>query len=138
MAGVLLNYGQEWFLQLAFNGLYQSNLYLGLMTNTVNPLVSQNVGSGITEITGDNYIRLLITKITDWTVVNSVVTCVQKTFVVGLSGWNNVGGYFIATTGFGNDTAIIAEAFPLNRQGNKIFGQTIPIVPSYEQKDSTE
>lgn len=140
MPGVLLNNGQQDIIDVYFgtnSGAQHANLYLGLMTQTSNPALSAQLGSGITEVTGTDYARIAIAVDTDWTRVGQIVTAAEKTFTVGAGGWSDVNGYFIALSSGGND-AIMAEAFAAAQQGDKLEGDTIKITAKYEQKDDSE
>lgn len=139
MVGVLLDNGQEHFLDVLFESTAVQNYFLALMEETANPALSAQVGSGITEVTGTDYARITITRATDWSRVGQIVTAVEKTFTVGAGGWTNVNGYFIALTGVATTAdAIWAEAFPAAQQGNKAENDTIKITAKYEQKDDSE
>jgi len=138
MAGVLLNNGQDHVLSVVFKTTAVQNYFLRLMTETSNPALSAQVGSGITEVTGTDYAAITLTRDTDWTGPSSnIVTSAQKTFTVGAGGWANVSGYFISLTSTGND-AIWAEAFPAGQQGNKIENDTVKPTLTFELKDDSE
>lgn len=139
MAGVLLNNGQEYFLEVIFKNTTPGDLYLGLMEEGTDPALTAQVGTGITEVTGTGYARITLTRNTDWTRTGQVITAAQKTFTVGAGGWLNVRGYFVATSAtVSSATAIWAESFPLAQQGNKVAGDTVRITASYEQRDFSE
>jgi hypothetical protein len=139
MAGVLLDYGQEDILNVFFkNVAVHSNLYLGLMTETSNPALTANLGTGITEVTGTDYARIAIVRNTDWTKVGQIVTAAEKTFTVGAGGWADVNGYFVAVSSAAGTDVLWAEAFPAAQQGDKLEGDTIKITAKYEQKDDSE
>jgi hypothetical protein len=137
MAGVFLDKGQEHLLDVQFEATAVQNYYLRLMTQTSNPAVTAQVGSGITEVTGTDYAAILLTRANDWARTGQVVTGAQKTFTVGAGGWTGVAGYFVSLTDTGND-AIFAEAFSANKQGNKDEGDTIKVTPKFTLKDPTE
>jgi hypothetical protein len=137
MAGTWLNKGDEHVLDVLLEGTAVQNYYLRLMTQTSNPAVTAQVGSGITEVTGTDYAAILITRGTDWSRSGSVATAAQKTFTVGAGGWSTVNGYFISLTDTGND-AIYAEAFSANKQGNKDEGDTVKVTARLTAKDATE
>ena len=143
MSGVLVDNGQIYFLEVIFKNTTPGDLYLGLMEEgsfaAPGDLNSQ-VGSGITEVTGTGYGRLTITRNTDWTrTSDTVTTTAAKEFTVGAGGWNNVRGYFVATSAtLASATAIWAESFPLAQQGNKVAGDKIRITPSFTMKDDSE
>lgn len=137
MPGVLLNLGQSHAVAIQFKSTPPQNYYLRLMTNTVNPALSAQVGSGITEVVGTGYAAIVITRGTDWAQIDAKVTAVLKTFVVGVGGWANCNGYFLALTPTGND-AIFAEPLPSNQQGNRAEGDEVRIPVSYELRDINE
>ena len=110
MSGILLTSGQVDILNVYFlNTAVRSTLYLGLMTNTTNPTVGQQLGTGITEVSGTGYNRISLTRNTDWSILSDTITAAQKTFTVGSGGWSAVNGYFVALSSGGTD-AVMAEA----------------------------
>ncbi len=143
MAGVLVNNGQEYFLEVIFKTTSPGNLWLGLMENGTfvapTDLPAQIGGSpNIVEVSGTGYARIEVFRNTDWTRTSQTVTTnAAKEFTVGAGGWLNVRGYFMATAVSGANV-IWAEAFPLAQQGNKVAGDKIRITPSYTQKDDAE
>jgi hypothetical protein len=139
MTGILLEAGQEHILKVLFKDSAVQNYYLGLMTNTSNPTIAQQIGSGITEVSGTDYARIAITRDTQWTRVNQIVTADEKTFTVGAGGWTAVNGYVICLSAVATTAdAIWAEAFTAGQQGDKSAGDTVKITSKYEQKDDSE
>ncbi len=134
MAGIITNTGKT---RLLNTFIKSTNLYLGLMVNGSNPIPSNSIGSGITEVTGTGYARILLDKDTDWVITDTSISSSQKTFTVGGTDWSNVGGYFIATGSTGNNL-ILVEAFPVNKQGIPANSDTIQIVVNYEPKNPGE
>jgi hypothetical protein len=140
MAGILLNNGQTHMLAVLFKSTAVQDYYLALITSTSNPTLSQQIGSGITEVSGTSYARIALTRNTDWTASGTaIVTSAQKTFTVGSGGWSSVNGYAVclsstATTG----DAIFAEAFSAGQQGNKTAGDTVKITIVFDLKDVSE
>lgn len=139
MAGVLLELGQEHILDVLFEATAVQNYHLALIESTSNPTLGQQIGSGIIEVTGTGYARILLTRATDWSRSGQIVTALQKTFTVGSGGWDDVNGYAIClsatpTTG----DAIMAESFTAGQQGNKNENDTIKVTANYEQKDNSE
>src|SRR5690606_11680857 len=135
---ILLNNGQTHFLAVLFKSTAVQDYYLGLMTATSNPTIPQQIGSGITEVTGTGYARITLTRDTDWTASGTaIVTSAQKTFTVGAGGWTSVNGYFVATASTGNN-AIFAEAFACAQQGSKVAGDTVKITVVFDLKDASE
>lgn len=110
-----------------FKGKSQQNLFLGLMTNGSLPAVGDNLGSGITEISGTGYSRIQITNITDWTALtDGQATMAQKQFTAGAGGWANVRGFFISTASTGGDV-LFSDVFATEDQGNLSAGVIIKI-----------
>jgi len=135
--GILLLDGQTHFLNVLLKTLPVQNYYMGIMTNLVNPAVSAQIGSGITEITGTGYSRLVITRDTDWTVLNGLAESVIKIFNVGPGGWNNCNGYIICSSASGNN-ALIAQAFSPDIQGNYVETEEIEVSVNLRLLDTTE
>lgn len=134
MPGVLLDNGQAHMVDVTFKAAEKQNYYLGLIQETENPALDAQVGTGITEVTGTGYARV---ELTSWTGTGAVVTSEEVTFTIGTGGWDSVNGYMICLSEDGDD-AIMAEAFPAERQGNKAEGDQIKITAQYEQRCSTE
>ena len=138
MSGILLTSGQVDILNVYFlNTAVRTTLYLGLMTNTTNPTVGQQLGSGITEVSGTGYNRITLTRNTDWSILSDTITAAQKTFTVGSGGWSAVNGYFVALSSGGAD-AVMAEAFEAQRQGDKLEGDIVKVTVNYQQKDNSQ
>jgi hypothetical protein len=135
--GILLNDGQNNFLNILFKTLPPQNYYLGLMTNATNPTVTDQIGSGITEVTGTNYARLLVTRDTDWTVAGPLAISGIKIFNVGTGGWLQCNGFILCETLAGND-AVLAQAFPVAMQGNYDEDEEIEIDMNIMLRDSSE
>ena len=139
MAGVLLDAGQEHILDVLFEATAVQNYYLALIESTSNPTLGQQIGSGITEVTGTGYARIILTRATDWSRSGQIVTALQKTFTVGSGGWTNVNGYAICLSATPTTAdAIMAEAFAVGQQGDKNENDTIKVTANYEQKDNSE
>lgn len=127
MAGVVLNLGKNHIRDIVFKAKAAGNLYLGLMQEGTLPSASAVLGSGITEIGGTGYARILITNNTDWTAVSTgVVSMAQKEFTVGAGGWSNVRGFFIADALTGGNV-VMADVFAVGEQGNQGAGVIIKI-----------
>jgi hypothetical protein len=135
--GVFLLDGQNHFLNIIFKASPVQDYYLGLMTNVVNPDVTDQLGSGITEVTGTDYARILLTRDTDWLVVGPLAESLAKIFTVGAGGWIACNGFFIAETLAGND-AILAQVFNLSMQGDYLEGEEIEVISDIQFIDSTE
>jgi hypothetical protein len=135
--GILLNDGQNHFLNILFKTLPPQDYYLGLMTNTVNPGVTDQLGSGITEVTGSGYARILVSRDTDWTVAGPLAISAIKIFNVGPGGWLNCNGFILCESLAGNDV-VLAQAFPAAMQGNYSESEEIEIDLNLMLRDSSE
>lgn len=135
--GVLLLDGQDHFLSVLFKTLPVQDYFLGLMTNTVNPAVSAQIGSGIAEVTGAGYSRVPLIRDTDWTVLNGLAESVIKIFNVGPGGWDDCNGYILCTALTGNN-AIMAQAFGPEMQGFYNEAEEIEVAINMRLLDTTE
>lgn len=141
MAGVLLQSGQVWVVdQMKAKIDSLGGLYVGLMTNSVTPNETNQIGNGINELDptpgGGGYSRQFVST---WTVnsgVDPTLSGSAATFEVE-GVWENTNGYFVSITANGSD-ALWAEVFPVEKQGDKHSGDRIIIIPIYEQKDDNE
>lgn len=138
MAGMLLDDGQAHIANVLFEATAVQNYFLALIIDTDLSL-SDQIGAGLTEVTGTGYARMTLTRGTDWTIVGAIATAVSKEFTVGAGGWSTVNGYAVClsdveTTG----NAIFAEIFPVPDQGDKPEGRKIQVVCKYEQEDDSE
>lgn len=102
---------------MLFKNTPVQNYYLGLMTNLVNPDVNDQIGSGITEVAGTDYARILLTRDTDWLVAGPLAESLIKIFNVGPGGWLQCNGFMVCLTPSGND-AIFTQPFPAAMQGD--------------------
>jgi hypothetical protein len=127
MAGRVHTKGLNHIRDTIFKGKAQQNLFLGLMTNATLPAVGDNLGSGITEISGTGYSRIQITNNTDWSALSDgVASMAQKQFTAGAGGWANVKGFFIATASTGGDV-LFTDIFATADQGNLSAGVIVKI-----------
>ena len=135
MSGIIVDDGKNHLQEILFGSASPQNYYLGLVEEGTISVANTNIqlGSGLTEITGTGYIRKVLTRGTDYTIVGAIATCVQKIFTVGAGGWSNVKGYVITKTISGNDV-VWAESLPLGQQGNKLQNALIKITPVITQK----
>lgn len=138
MAGYLLDDGQAHIVNVLFEATAVQNYYLALIEDTSISL-SDQIGSGLTEVSGTGYARITLTRGTDWSIVGALATAVLKEFTVGAGGWNNVNGYAVCLSSTPTTAdAIWAEVFPAGDQGNKTAGTKVQVVCKFEQKDTSE
>ena len=145
--GVLGTNGQTSFLTAL---LANTDLYLGLMTQTTNPAVGAYIGSGITEVTGGGatgYARIKVNKGvagTDWTLSTpaggALATALVKTFTASTDGIASVGGWFLSKATSG-DTAPDIIGFGVveaARQGSYANTDTLTITATLLLKDTSQ
>jgi hypothetical protein len=135
MAGRLVASGQTFVVEAMkyYIDNVATNLYIGLMKNTTTPSESYQLGAGITEITptGVGYCR---NAVGSWGITRGndpILSGSMVTYNI-TSTWSDVQGYFVCQTSGGNDI-LWAEVFPAGKGGTKYSGDTINIIPSYEQ-----
>jgi hypothetical protein len=138
MAGILLASGQTWVIDQMASGIATlGGLYIGLMENSSTPSEGNQIGTGITELSpgpaGSGYTRRF--SATPWGTTVGVDPTISGTLVTfNVSGtWADVNGYFVSKTASGND-ALWAEVFSVDKQGTKYAGDSISVIPIYEQK----
>ena len=142
--GVLLTAGQ-----LAIVTAYLANQdhYLGLMTQTSNPAVGSQIGSGITEVTGGGatgYARIKVNKGvvgTDWTLSASggeIATALAKTFTAGSDTIASVGGWFLSQTLAGTTDIIACGVVEASRQGTYALNDSLQITAVLTLKDTSQ
>jgi len=165
MAGVLLSFGQEFFLEVMFNATNPpTNLYLGLMENgdiatlplthldaqiypggvtadTLNPARLVEVSANSLGVAAPGtYVRQALGRGAGWTRTGQVVTRAAETVftVDGPDNWL-VKGYFVALSNVYQATdAIWCESFIVPQQGYKVPGDNIRITPKFEMEDNNE
>ena len=129
--------------------LANTDLYLGLMTQTTNPAVGAYIGSGITEVTGGGatgYARIKVNKGvagTDWTLsggAGELATALAKTFTAGTDGIASVGGWFLSkvTTGDAASDIIGFGVVEAARQGAYANTDTLTITATLLLKDTSQ
>ena len=138
MAGILLNNGQAHIVNVLFKTTAVQNYYLALLIDT-EVVLGDQIGAGLTEVSGTGYARIEIARGAGWTIVGAIATAASKEYTVGAGGWSTVNAYAVClsdveTTG----DAIWAEVFPAPDQGDKPEGRKIQTVAKYEQKDDSE
>jgi len=85
-----------------------SNLYLGLFTNTTEPAESANLAA-ISEPSGNGYERKTLAR-GSWTINADLASYAQQVFTA-TGNWGNVYGYFIATSSDGSGK-LLGAIFP--------------------------
>tara|TARA_R110002051_G_scaffold322473_2_gene413058 strand:+ start:109 stop:525 length:417 start_codon:yes stop_codon:yes gene_type:complete len=137
--GVIHTLGQNYVRDLVFQGAIQGDLYLGLMEEGAVRPVSATLNSGVTEVTGTGYSRILIANNADWLdTIDGRAEHVEKTFNVGSGGWNNVRGWFLINAASGAGAVLFSEIFPAVEQGNQLEGVAIKIKTAIRFKDVTQ
>jgi len=115
------------------NGL--GGLYVGLMTNNVPLLRTDQTPSGIVELsstTCSGYARVLTNSFT--AVYDSDAPYIKGssvTFTIASGSWNNVYGYFVSKDL--NNTILWSEVLPSDKCGLIPSGNPIIITPLYYQ-----
>lgn len=92
------------------NQAQNTNLYLGLYTNTTEPGETAALAS-LTEPVGNGYARIALAP-ADWTESpQGTFANLQKTFTASGGNWGNVYGCFIATSSDGTGKLVGVEHF---------------------------
>ena len=149
--GVMLNYGQNRLATIALGAqAVDTNLYLALVfsaaTPMVNPAVTDNIGTNMTEVSGTSYARIAVARNTDWTIVANLATAATKTFTVGSGGWLKCNGWALCASSTPTTAdALFAGAFasdaanpPYNQQGSHVAGETIAVTASITFEDVSQ
>lgn len=132
MGGKLTNEGEidviSWYLKNVQTSRGANALYLGLYTDTTEPLETATLASGITELALTGYARIQLLD-ADWSGAADIATNLAKTFTAG-EAWGNIYGYFICNVATGTvGELIFVEHFstgPFNVANTK----TIEITPT--------
>lgn len=140
-SGILLSSGQVFVVDAMkyYIDNVTSGLYVGLMTNTTKPAETDQLPSGIVELsylTNSGYARQLSSS---WPVTSGNNPYIQGSLVTFTpsGNWASVNGYFISETISGDD-ALWSELFPPADAGAHPSGVDILFTPRYIQKDSSE
>jgi len=104
-----------------------SNLYLGLFTNTTEPAESANLAA-ISEPSGNGYERKTLAR-GSWTINADLASYAQQVFTA-TGNWGNVYGYFIATSSDGSGKLLGVELFANGPYNVANSGDEIKITPS--------
>ncbi len=109
MSGKTVNEGEidvgTWYLKNDQSSRGADALYLGLYTDTTEPLETATLASGITELALTGYARIQLLD-AGWTNVAGVFTNAEKTFTAG-EIWPAVYGYFICNVSTGTAGELI-------------------------------
>jgi hypothetical protein len=132
MAGKIVTTGQTDILTWYFKNNQASRgadaLYLGLYTDTTEPVIGASIGSGLTELALANYARIQLID-ADWTVAADLATNVLKTFTAG-ENWGNVYGSFLTNAVSGGSTLIAVKHFT-SGPFNVLDTKTIDVTPKF-------
>jgi hypothetical protein len=132
MAGKLVTQGWIDIMTWYFGNIQTSRgadqLYLGLYTDTTEPLISATLSAGLTELALAGYARIQLLD-ADWTITNGLAENVVKTFTAA-ADWGNVYGSFLTNVSVGVGTLIAVKHFT-NGPFNVLNGKTIDITPKY-------
>ena len=105
MSGILVDEGKDRILnQLFVATAVDATLYLGIYLDTVQPDPADGLAE-ITEVTGDGYSRIALTRGT-WTVLDKVATYPKQTFTA-TGTWGDCYGYFICNVASGTGGILI-------------------------------
>lgn len=111
MAGKWCTEGLNRILNILFEATaVDATLYLGLYTNTTEPVVGASLAD-VTEPSGGGYARLELTRGTDWTIAAALATAGVETFTSSGAAWGNVYGYFVASSSDNSGDLMLAEHF---------------------------
>jgi hypothetical protein len=130
MGGKLTDEGQNdmstWYWKNDQSSRGANSLYIGLYTDTTEPLVTATLASGITELALTGYARIQLND-ADWSVVAAIATNLAKTFTAS-EAWGNIYGYFICNVPTGTAGKLIfVEHFstgPFNVANTKTIDAT--------------
>ncbi len=131
--GILCDEGRidvgDWYLQNDQSSRGADALYLGLYTDSTEPLQTATLASGITELALTGYARIQLTD-AGWTNVANVFSNTEKTFTAG-EDWGNIYGYFICNVATGTAGELIWVEHFTTGPFNVANGKTIDITPKF-------
>lgn len=134
MGGKRVNEGKidvgTWYLKNNQASRGADALYVGLYTDTTEPLATATLASGITELALTGYARIQLLD-ADWSNVIGLFTNLQKTFTAG-EEWGNVYGYFICNVSTGTAGELIAVEHFSNGPYFIQNGKTVKITPTID------
>ena len=95
MAGIMHDEGENRTLNILFEATAVENYELRLFTAPTIAPGETDAFAAFTEPSGNGYALELLTRGTDWGVVDDLATAVEKTFTASGGNWGNVYGYFV-------------------------------------------
>lgn len=104
-----------------------SNLYMGLYTNSTEPPETATL-TNITEVSGGGYGRITLAR-GSWTISDDSAQYAQQTFTASGASWGNVYGYFICTVQTGTGGVLLCVEHFSNGPYNVQDGGSIKITP---------
>jgi hypothetical protein len=103
-----------------------ATLYLGIYTNTTEPLETATLAS-LTEPSGNNYARKSLSRGT-WSVTADLASYAQQTFTASGGDWGACYGAFLATSSDGTGKLLSVEHFGSSRTINN--GDSLKVTPN--------
>ena len=128
MPGILVSEGEERFASILFGSIsVDSNLYLGLYTNTTQPDNAATL-SDINEVNvAYGYGRVTLSR-GSWTVLSGIAVHSQVIFTALSGDWGNVYGYFIGTSSDNTGKLLVVGTFN-EAPYNILDGHNVKITP---------
>ncbi len=131
MAGKMVTEGitdyLTWYLENVQTSRGADELYLGLYTDTTEPVVGSTL-STITELALSGYARIQLLD-ADWTIVTDTGTNLEKTFTATVD-WGNVYGSFICNVSTGTAGELICVKQFTGAPFNVLNTKTIAVTPT--------
>ncbi len=132
MGGKLVDEGEidvgTWYLKNSQASRGADALYLGLYTDTTEPLETATLASGITELALTGYARIQLTD-AGWSNVAGVFTNTEKTFTAG-EAWGDIYGYLICNVSTGTAGELIYVEHFSTGPFNVANAKTVKITPT--------
>lgn len=112
MAGKWCTEGLNRMLNILFEATaVDATLYLGLYTDTTEPVVGASL-SDLSELpVANGYARLELARGADWTIVAALATAGVETFTSAGGDWGNVYGYFVGSSSDDSGDLMFVEHF---------------------------
>ncbi len=133
MGGKLINEGRidngTWYFKNDQSSRGVDALYVGLYTDTTEPLLTATLASGIAELALTGYARIQLLD-ADWSNVIGVFTNLEKTFTAG-EAWGNIYGWFICNVSTGTAGELIYVEHFSTGPFNVANGKTIDVTPKF-------
>ncbi len=131
MGGKLIDEGGAdllaWYLKNVQTSRGADELYLGLYTNTAEPVQSATLASGLAELSLGGYTRIQLLD-ADWTIASQIATNQEKTFTATVD-WGNIYGYFICNIISGTAGELIFVEHFSTGPFNVLDTKTIDVTP---------